>query len=182
MWNAVNMETAGMKLFNYKTWSQRRSWKEKMKEAGLFCIAVCRDHTVVFTVLRWTSASSGWEQISEAFQVKGFTVLKQLAVTKDENLLDSICFTYTLNVLLKDLSLFFFFLFLCLSAMRSCIVDGPRNWPKSQDDLTNMLPWGKVANTASINMSLPFLSSHKYAGMWCCIHEIALQELDLHID
>lgn len=50
IWNVLNMETAGMKLFNYETLSQRRSWKEKMKEAGLFCIIMYRDHTVVFTV------------------------------------------------------------------------------------------------------------------------------------
>lgn len=34
------MERAGMKVFHYKALSQRRSWKEKMREAGLFYIIV----------------------------------------------------------------------------------------------------------------------------------------------
>lgn len=34
--------------------------------------------------------------------------------------------------------------------------------------LINVLSWGKAVNTAWINMSLPFLSSYKYADVILC--------------
>lgn len=49
-----------------------------------------------------------------------------------------------------------------------CVVDEQWNCT-SQVGLINVLSWGKAVNAAWINMSLPFLSSYKYADMWYCI-------------